>query len=98
MPVTVDSILVRDGEPIATTLDDEVVLLSMRAGSYYGFNRVGTEIWNLLAEPRPVGHIFDELAQLHDVDRGTMIRDVTTFLQTLIDRRLVRVVDAESTR
>ena len=98
MIVTVDSILVQDREPVATTVDDEVVLLSMRAGSYYGFNRVGTEIWNMLAEPCPVVRILDELSQFHEVDRGTMTRDVTTFLQTLIDRRLVRMVDPENGR
>jgi hypothetical protein len=90
--VTIDSILVRDSEPVATTLDEEVVLLSIRAGSYYGFNRVGTEIWNMLAEPRPVRLILDELSQLHEVDRATMTRDVTAFLQNLIERRLVRVL------
>jgi Coenzyme PQQ synthesis protein D (PqqD) len=96
--VTVDSILVQEREPVATTVDDEVVLLSMRAGSYFGLNRVGSEIWNMLAEPRPVGHILDALSQLHDVDRDTMTGDVMTFLQTLIDRRLLRVVEPENTR
>lgn len=93
MTVTVDTILARDSEPIPATVGEEVVVLSIRAGSYFGFNRVGTEIWNMLAEPRRVDQIFDALSQLHDVDAETMIRDVTPFLQTLIERRLVRVVD-----
>jgi hypothetical protein len=96
--VTTDSILVQEREPVATTVDEEVVVLSMRAGSYFGFNRVGTAIWNMLAKPRPVGHILDELSQLHEVDRATMTRDVMTFLQTLVDRRLVRVVEPEDAR
>jgi hypothetical protein len=93
MTVTLDTILVRDSEPIPATVNQEVVVLSMRAGSYFGFNRVGTEIWNMLSEPRRVDQIFDALSRLHDVDAETMIRDVTPFLQTLIERRLVRVVD-----
>jgi Coenzyme PQQ synthesis protein D (PqqD) len=93
MTVTVDTILARDSEPIPATVGEEVVVLSIRAGSYFGFNRVGTEIWNMLSEPRRVDQIFDALSQLHDVDAETMIRDVTPFLQTLIERRLVRVVD-----
>jgi hypothetical protein len=92
--VTVDTVLVQDNEPIPATVDEEVVLLSVRAGNYFGFNRVGTEIWNMLTEPRRVGDIFDALAKEHDVDADTMTRDVSQFLQTLIDRGLVKVVSA----
>jgi hypothetical protein len=96
--VTADTVLVRDSEPMPTTVDEEVVVLSVRAGAYFGFNRIGTEIWNMLAEPRRVGHILDTLAQSHEVDRDTMTRDVNQFLQTLIERRLVRVVDSKESR
>ena len=93
MNVTVDTVLVRDSEPVPATVDDDVVVLSLRAGAYFGFNRVGSEIWNMLAQPRRVGEILDTLAQSHDVDADTMTRDVSQFLQTLIERRLARVVD-----
>jgi len=96
--VTIDTVLVRDSEPMPTTVDDEVVVLSVRAGAYFGFNRIGSEIWNMLAEPRRVGQILDTLAQSHEVDLDTMTRDVTQFLQTLIERRLVRVVDSKESR
>ena len=98
LTVTADTILVRDNEPMPTTVDEEVVVLSVRAGAYFGFNRIGTEIWNMLAEPRRVGEILDTLAQSHEVDLDTMTRDVTQFLQTLIERRLVRVVDSKESR
>jgi hypothetical protein len=96
--VTVDTVLVRDSEPMPTTVDEEVVVLSVRAGAYFGFNRIGSEIWNMLSEPRRVGEILDTLAQSHEVDFDTMTRDVTQFLQTLIERRLVRVVDSKESR
>ncbi len=93
MTVTVDTILVQDNEPIPATVDEQMVVLSIRAGAYFGFNKVGTEIWNMLTEPRRVGQILDSLSQAHDVDADTMTRDVTRFLQDLIERRLVRVID-----
>jgi hypothetical protein len=96
--VTVDTILIQDGEPISTAVAEEVVLLSIRAGAYFGFNRVGTQIWNMLAEPRRVGDIFDFLLQTHDVDADTMVRDVAEFLDDLIRRRLVRVVNLGEVR
>lgn len=98
MTVTVDTIVVQDGEPIPATIEEETVVLSMRASAYFGFNRVGTEIWTMLTQPRCVGEIFDLLSQSHDVDADTMTRDVTAFLDALIKRRLLRVVDSGKDR
>ncbi len=98
MIVTIDSVLIRDQELPTADFDDGVVVLSVRGGAYFGFNRVATEIWRMLAEPRRVGQIFDGLLQRHDVDADTLARDVTPFLRTLIEHRLVRQIDLEEPR
>lgn len=98
MGITIDSVLVRDKEPATADLDGGVVVLSVRAGSYFGFNRVATEIWNMLAEPCRVGQIFDSLSERNDVGAETLARDVTPFLQTLVEHRLVRVIDPGEAR
>jgi Coenzyme PQQ synthesis protein D (PqqD) len=90
--VTIDCVLVQDEEPNSAGLDDGVVLLSVRAGAYFGFNRIASEIWTMLAEPCRVGKIFDTLANRHDVDGATVARDVTPFLETLVEHRLVRLI------
>lgn len=98
MSVSIDSVLVADKEPSAVDLDGRIVVLSMRAGSYFGFNRVASEIWQMLAAPRRVGEIFDSLLERHDVDAETLARDVTPFLQTLLEHRLVRLIDPDDVR
>ena len=98
MPITIDSILVRDSEPVATTLDENVVVLSVRDGSYFDFNRVGSDIWNMLAKPRPLREILDRLAEIYEVDLGTMAPQVVAFLQKLVDNRLVRVLEPQGDR
>ena len=72
--------------------------MSLAAGSYFDFNRVATEIWGMLAEPCRVGEILDRLSDRHDVDAETLSRDVTSFLQTLLDERLVRELASEDIR
>jgi hypothetical protein len=94
LSVTIDSVLVQEKEPSSADLDGAAVILSVRAGAYFSFNDVATEIWNMLVAPCRVGLIFEELSQSHDVDAQTVARDVTSFLQALIDNRLVRQVDA----
>jgi hypothetical protein len=90
--LTVETILVQDSEPISALVEEQVVVLSARAGSYFGFNRVGSEIWDMLAEPRHVREIFDTLSRSYDVESDILARDVTLFLQKLLERRLLRVV------
>jgi len=96
--VTVDSVLVQASEPKAAELDGAVVVLSVCAGAYFGFNRVASEIWRMLAEPCRVGRIFDALRENHDVDPQTVARDVMPFLQTLLEQKLVRVSDPADAR
>jgi hypothetical protein len=93
--VTIDSVLVQDNQRPAAELDGSVVVLSTDAGAYFGFNRVASEIWRMLSEPRRVGEIFDALSQSHDVDTDTLSRDVLPFLQRLIEQRLARQIDRD---
>lgn len=88
MRVTIDSILVQDQEPAAADVGGRIVVLSLRAGSYFDFNLVATEIWHMLAQPCRVSEIFNCLSRRHDVDAETLARDVTPFLQSLVTHRL----------
>ena len=92
------SVLVRDKELPAADVDGRAVVLSLDAGSYFDFNQVATEIWRMLSEPCRVGKILEILSNQHDVDSETLIRDVTPFLQSLVDHRLVQMIDPGETR
>ncbi|HEY7245503.1 MAG TPA: PqqD family protein [Xanthobacteraceae bacterium] len=83
----------RDSEPVAASVNDEVFMLSLRAGAYFGLDPVGSEIWNLLSEPRRLGDLCATLSRIYDVDADTVFRDTSGFLETLLARGLLRVVD-----
>jgi coenzyme PQQ synthesis protein D (PqqD) len=83
---------VRDKELAAADVGGCAVVLSLDAGSYFDFNQIASEIWRMLAEPRRVSKIFYALSKRHDVDAKTLVRDVTPFLQTLVEERLVRMI------
>jgi len=93
MTVRLDSVVVQEDEPIAAEVDGEVVMLSERAGAYFGLDGIGSEIWKLIAQPRRVSDICRFLAQHYDAAGETLTRDVTSFLDELLVRRLVRLVD-----
>jgi hypothetical protein len=91
--VTIESVLVRNTEPVGADLDEGSVLLSLRAGAYFVLNPVASEIWQMLADPCRVGQIFASLSDSYAADAQTIADEVTPFLQSLVDDRLVRVLD-----
>lgn len=98
MSVTINSVLVQGRDLSTADLDGGVVVLSVRAGAYFGFNGVASEIWQIISKPCRVGEIFSALSQSHDVNAATLSRDVLPFLQTLIDRELALQVDQDGMR
>ena len=92
MSVGVDNLVVQNNEPIASRVDDEVVLMSIRAGTLFGLGTVGSEIWDLLQTPRRVGDICSALVRDFDVDAATCEREVLDFLESLVARELIRIV------
>jgi hypothetical protein len=87
-----ETILVQNDQLFVSSVDEKTVMLSIRAATYFTLDRVGTDIWNMLAQPRSLQQIMDSLVPLYNVDRGIMSSDVNSFLQSLIDHHLVRVV------
>jgi hypothetical protein len=88
----IDTILVQDDEAASVMLGDRAVVLGIPHGSYFDFNRIGSQVWAMLAAPRRIGDIFDTLCQTHNAGMDVIQRDVTAFLRTLIDKKLVRVI------
>ena len=97
MTVRSDSVVVRDSEPIFTTIDSEVVMLSPRAQAYFGLGMVGSEIWNAIEKPRRVDELCTALLQEFEVDADTCRREVLNFLNDLVERGLAHIVRQEGT-
>ena len=98
MNLTVNSIVDREPGLSATEVDGRFVVLSLQAASYFDYNKVASEIWGMLSQPRKVGDILQELSVRHDTDVEIMTRDVMTFLQSLVTQHLVRIVAVEDAR
>jgi len=92
--ISADATIMRDSEVATAAVNDEVFMLSIRLGTYFGFNGTGSEIWRLLAQPRRVSELYEALSTIFDADIESITRETSPFLQTLLDRRLVRIVDA----
>ena len=74
-------------------LDGEVVLMSLDQGRYYGMDRIGTRIWQLLETPFVVSDLCDQLRKEYDANPEECERDVMAFLDQLSKANLLKVMD-----
>ena len=88
-PLSLTSVVQLSGDHIAAPVDDEMVVLSIERGSYYGLDDIGSEIWRRLATPIRVDVLCDGLAEKYEADRATIERDVISLLERLVSEGLV---------
>jgi len=90
--ITRDSVVVRADNLLVSTVNDELVMVSLDRGYYYGLDNAGVEIWNQLAKPLSVVELCNQLTSRFDVAPDTCEADVLRFLHELHEEQMIRVV------
>ena len=86
-----ESVIARRGEPFTAAVDGDLVMLDPDRGLYFGLDRVGHRIWELLETPQPVGDLCAALEREFDVSPDMCRSDVLAFVERLSDAELVEV-------
>jgi len=75
-------------------VDGEAVLLNLESGKYFGLDRVGTRMWQLLTEHGQVEPALRVLLQEYDVPEDRLRQDLMSLIDKLAAHGLVQVADA----
>ena len=68
---------------------DEMVLLDLASGIYFGLDGVGQRIWESVAEGNSLEQIVDLIVSEFDVDEDQAQTDVLEFASDLVERGLL---------
>jgi hypothetical protein len=74
---------------MAREVDDEIIILDIPSGQYFGLNDVGALVWSLLDGATDRDGLIDAVTAAFDVDRDTAGADVDSLLAELVDAGLV---------
>ena len=72
-------------------LSDEVVILNLATGVYFGLDGAGEQMWHQLIEQPSLEKALDSLKKQFDVEPDQLKRDLEDLLQQLADKGLVRL-------
>lgn len=86
----------QSSELVGTNIEGQTALMSIVNGSYYGMDRIGSRVWVLIAQPRAVTEVVDQLLTEYAVERAACEDHVLAFLQTLADADLLQITDGQA--
>lgn len=67
----------------------EIVLLNLQSGVYYGLDPVGSRMWQLLMEQRPLGDVCSVMLEEYDVAAEVLRADLSRLVDELSSEGLV---------
>jgi hypothetical protein len=84
-----DTVISASPDQVACDLDEEIVILNLKDGVYYGLNPIAARVWRIVQEPRKVEEIRDMLLWEFDVDKEQCTQDLIELIGQLMEWKLV---------
>jgi len=85
------AVVARAPEQVFTEMGEEIVLLGLRKGRYFGLDGVAADVWRHLNEPRRFDEVVDLVVTEYEVERAPAESDLTTFLRDLEAEGLIEI-------
>jgi len=89
------TILRRKQDQLFSEIDGEVVMLSVENSEYYGMDKVGSRIWQLIEKPVTLKELIGILLDEYEVTEEQCTEDTMKFLEQLMEKDLVEVTDSD---
>ena len=88
--IEMPTVVSRSGAVVSADMDDdEIVMMNVEKGMYYGMDDIESHIWELMERPLSVSQLCDTLMERYDVTREVCQEDVLGFLHQLHEEGLV---------
>lgn len=83
---------IQNKKVIQSKIGDEVVMLDMDSGFYFGLNSVASIIWGKLEKAMSLQEILNELLEEYNIDRHTCEKDTMEFLDELFEKNIIKLI------
>ena len=87
--LTPDSSIAAARETVFSDLGDEVAILDLRSGTYFGLNRIGAFVWSLIQSPTTFADVCVAVENEYAVDSHRCAHDLGVLFDELAQHELV---------
>ena len=77
---------------VQSKIGEEVVMLDMESGFYFGLNSVASVIWGLLADEIGFEKLIDQLMAQFQVEQSICEADTLELLDQMLEKNIIRKV------
>ena len=86
-----ESLLQVNPDIIDSEIDDEMVMMNIDTGDYFGLNTVASQVWMRLKEPKRLDTLIQILQDEYDVASEQCIADVMPLLEKMHEAKLLQI-------
>jgi hypothetical protein len=83
---------IQNKEVIQSKIGDEVVMLDMESGFYFGLNSVASIIWSLLEQEIAFDVLIDRLMEKFEVERSLCESDTRELIDQMLEKKIIREI------
>ena len=91
--IQLDTTITQVKDLLSADLDDEIVMMNIERGAYYGLDAIGSHVWTLIENPISVSDLCDNLLLEFDVEPETCHQDVLIFLNRMYELGTITLVE-----
>jgi hypothetical protein len=84
---------IQNTEIIQSKIGEEVVMLDMESGFYFGLNSVASIIWGMMKDGITFETLCNQLMEQFDVERSLCEADTQELIDQLLEKKIIRVVE-----
>ncbi len=84
-----ESLISRNTGILANQVGNEIVMMDMEKGKYFGTNRTGSYIWQILETPMTFASLCSRLAADFNITEEKCIEEVSVFLQQMQNEGII---------
>ncbi len=88
------SVVVATKDQFSCPLGDDIIILDLRAGLYFGLDNVGALVWELVQQPKSVRDLRQAILETFEVAPEVCERDLVALLRELAAKNLIEIRDA----
>lgn len=83
----------QNNEIVFSQMDDEIVMMNLEKGEYYGISPVGSRIWELLETPQTVDDICRTLCKEYAVSPEKCTEEVLIFITQMKEKNIITIIE-----